>query len=105
MKYLAIFFLVLLFSISTITVYAQQPQLASYRETARILIDEKLMNQTTASVTLASTSPVEMRVPPELNEKILNATNVTSVVITNENRCIVGVQDQACVVVNIISPS
>jgi len=90
---------------SFVSVYAQQPQLASYRETAHILVDEKVQNKTTAFVTLASTSPVEMRVPADLSVKIQNTANVTSVVITNAENCIVGVQDQGCILVNIVSPS
>ena len=90
---------------SFVSVYAQQPQLASYRETAHILVDEKVQNKTTAFVTLASTSPVEMRVPADLSLKIQNTANVTSVVITNAENCIVGVQDQGCIIVNIVSPS
>jgi len=90
---------------SFITAYAQQPQLASYRETAHILIDEKIQNQTTAFITLASTSPVEIRVPTELNDKIHNASSVTSIVITNADKCILGVQDQGCVLINIASPT
>ena len=88
-----------------VSVYAQQPQLASYRETAHILVDEKVQNKTTAFVTLASTSPVEMRVPADLSLKVQNTANVTSVVITNAENCIVGVQDQGCILVNIVSPS
>ena len=87
------------------SVYAQQPQLASYRETANILIDEKVQNQTTAFITLTSTSPVEMRVPSDLIEKIKNTANVTSIVITNADHCIEGVQNQGCILINIISPS
>jgi hypothetical protein len=90
---------------SFVAVYAQQPQLASYRETAHILVDEKVQNKTTAFVTLASTSPVEMRVPADLSLKIQSAANVTSVVITNAQNCITGVQDQGCVLVNIVSPA
>ena len=90
---------------SFVTAYAQQPQLASYRETAGVLIDQKIQNQTTAFITLTSTSPVEMRVPPELAQKILNTANVTSVVITNANNCILGVQGQACVLVNMVQSS
>lgn len=88
-----------------VSVSAQQPQLASYRETAHILVDEKVQNKTTAFVTLASTSPVEMRVPADLSLKVQNTANVTSVVITNAENCIVGVQDQGCILVNIVSPS
>lgn len=97
--------ILLLLLISTVSAYAQQPQLASYRETAHILIDEKVQNRTTAFVTLASSSPVEMRVPADLSAKIQNTANVTSVVITNAENCIVGVQDQGCILVNIVSPS
>jgi hypothetical protein len=90
---------------SFVSSYAQQPQLASYRETAHILVDEKIQNQTTAFITLSSTSPVEMRVPADVSEKIRNTANVTSVVITNADRCIKGVQDQGCILINIVSPS
>ena len=91
---------------SFVSAYAQQPQLASYRETANILIDEKVQNRTSAFITLASTSPVEMRVPPDLSEKITNTANVTSVVITNADTCVIGVtKDQGCVIINIESPS
>jgi len=90
---------------SFVSVYAQQPQLASYRETAHILVDEKVQNKTTAFITLASTSPVEMRVPADLSQSIQNATSVSSVIITNAQNCVEGVQDQGCILVNIVSPS
>ena len=91
---------------SFVSVYAQQPQLASYRETANILVDEKVQNQTTAFITLASTSPVEMRVPTDLSEKLANTANVTSIAITNADTCVVGVtKDQGCIIINIVSPS
>ena len=90
---------------SFVSAYAQQPQLASYRETANILIDEKVQNQTTAFITLTSTSPVEMRVPSDLSEKIRNTANVTSVIITNADKCITGIQDQGCILINMVSPS
>lgn len=101
---LPVIFSLLLIS-SFVSVYAQQPQLASYRETAHILVDEKIQNQTTAFVTLASTSPVEMRVPTELAEKIKNTANVTSVVITNADKCILGILDQGCVIIVMNSTS
>lgn len=90
---------------SFVSAYAQQPQLASYRETAHILVDEKVQNQTTAFITLASTSPVEMRVPSDLSEKIRNTANVTSIVVTNADKCILGIQDMGCVIIVINSPS
>ena len=95
----------LLISSSFIMAYAQQPQLASYRETAHVLVDEKVQNQTTAFITLASTSPVEIKVPTDLNEKIHATSNLTSIVVTNADKCILGVQDQGCVLINIVSPT
>lgn len=96
-------FTVLMGSITS--AHAQQPQLATYRETAQVLVDEKIQNQTTAFITLSSTSPLEMRVPTTLDQKIANAANVTSVAITNANSCVLGVTDQICVVITIYSPS
>ncbi|MGI0094208.1 MAG: hypothetical protein ACREA8_08905 [Nitrosotalea sp.] len=90
---------------SFVSVYAQQPQLASYRETAHILVDEKIQNKTTAFITLASTSPVEMRVPADLSQSIQNTTSVSSVIITNAQNCVEGVQDQGCILINIVSPA
>ena len=104
----SLFVLSLIFTLlmtSFVTAYAQQPQLASYRETAHILVDEKIQNQTSASIILASTSPVEMRVPTDLSEKIKNTANVTSVSITNADRCILGIQDMGCVIIVMNSPS
>jgi hypothetical protein len=106
MKYVIALFLILsLFASPLVNVYAQQPQLATYRETAQVLIDEKIQNQTTASITLSSSSPLEMRVPTSLDEKIANAANVTSVAVTNADPCVPGVSGQTCVVVTIYSPS
>ncbi len=82
----------------------QQPQLASYHEIAQILVDDKIQNQTTAFIALSSTSPLEMRVPASLDEKIHNS-NITSIAITNANSCVLGVVNQACVLINVIQPS
>jgi hypothetical protein len=102
---LALSIIVSLLMTSCVAAYAQQPQLASYRETAHILVDEQVQNRTTAFITLASTSPVEMRVPADLSLKLQNTANVTSVSITNAQNCVLGVQDQGCIVITIVSPS
>src|SRR5579872_3223039 len=102
---LAVSVIVSLLMVSCVAVYAQQPQLASYRETAHILVDEQVQNRTTAFITLASTSPVEMRVPADLSLKLQNTANVTSVSITNAQNCVLGVQDQGCIVITIVSPA
>jgi hypothetical protein len=106
MKYFIVLLLIVsLFSSSMVSVNAQQPQLATYRETAQILIDEKIQNRTTVSITLSTTSPLEMRVPTSLDQKITNTANVTSIALTNADRCILGVQSQTCVVISIFDPS
>ncbi|MBI3639242.1 MAG: hypothetical protein HY223_02905 [Thaumarchaeota archaeon] len=107
MKHIIIFFLV--FSILVFNVfsaYAQQPQLASYHEVAQVLIDQKFQNQTTAFIGLESTSPLEMRVPVGLDQKIRNTANITSVTITNAQNCVLGVPKyDSCVLVTIDDPS
>lgn len=90
---------------SVTSAYAQQPQLATYRETAQLLIDEKIQNQTTAFITLSTTSPLEMHVPTSLDQKITDTANVTSVAITNADSCVEGVSGQTCVIITIYSPS
>jgi hypothetical protein len=106
MKYVITVSLILLvLASSMVSVYAQQPELATYRETAQVLVDEKIQNQTTAFITLSSTSPLEMRVPTSLDNKINNAANVTSVTITNADPCIPGAGGQTCVIITIYSPS
>jgi hypothetical protein len=106
MKRIIIFslvFSILIFNV--FSAYAQQPQLASYREIAQIFVDEKVQNQTTAFITLSTTSPLEMRVPAQLDEKIHNDSNITSVTITNAATCVLGVVNRACVLVNLSEPS
>src|SRR5437660_1630648 len=63
-------------------------------------IYKKFQNQTTAFITLSTTSPLEMHVPAELDQKIRNSVNVTSVTITNAQNCILGVPKyDSCVLV------
>jgi len=107
LKYIIIFSLVfstLVFNI--FSAYAQQPQLASFHEVAQVLIDQKFQNQTTAFIGLESTSPLEMRVPAGLDQKIRSTTNITSVTITNAQNCVLGVPKyDSCVLVTIDDPS
>ncbi|MGQ0794975.1 MAG: hypothetical protein ACT4N5_02165 [Nitrosopumilaceae archaeon] len=94
---LMVFFLILYTSDS----YAQQPRLATFHETAQVVIDQKFQNQTSASISVLSTSNQEILVPIELDEKIHSFKNVTAVVITNEDSCVLGVIDKTCVLINI----
>ena len=93
--------MIILLCFSTYDSFAQQPRLATFHETAQVVIDQKFQNQTSSSITVLSTSNQEIRVPIELDEKIRSMKNVTAVVITNEEKCILGVIDKACVLINI----
>lgn len=103
LRHITIFSLVFsLLILNVFSAYAQQTQLASFHEVAQILIDKKFQNQTTAFITLSSTSPLEMRVPAGLDQKIRNSANVTSVTITNAQNCVLGVPKyDSCVLVTI----
>ncbi len=91
--------------INVTSAYGQQPQLASYRETANILVDQKFQNLTTAFITLSTTSPLEMRVPAELDQKIHQNPSVSAVVVTNAQSCFQRIIDRTCVIVNITNQS
>ena len=93
--------MIILLCLSTHAAYAQQPRLATFHETAQVIIDQKFQNQTSTSISVLSTSIQEFRVPVELDQKIHNMKNVTAVIITNEDQCVLGVVDEACVLINI----
>ncbi|MGQ0771754.1 MAG: hypothetical protein ACT4NT_03160 [Nitrososphaerota archaeon] len=81
--------------------FAEQPRFATYHEIASVIIDQRISNNVTASVSLQTTSIQEFQVPPELDAKIRNNTEIIAVAITNENQCVLGVQEQICVLINI----
>lgn len=84
-----------------VPVFAEQPRLATFHEIASVIVDQRLSNNVTASVSLQTTSIQEFQVPPQLDAKIRNNTEIIAVVITNENQCVLGVQDEICVMINI----
>lgn len=81
--------------------YAQKPQLATFQETAQVIVDQKLSNNVTASVTLQTTSNQEIRIPSELERKILDTQGLIAVVVTSEERCVLGVEFDSCILINI----
>jgi hypothetical protein len=89
----------ILFSFSEI--YAQEPQLATFQETAQILIDQSISNNVTASITLQTTSNQEIRIPTELANKIQETDRLVAVIVTSEEQCVLGVQDESCIMINI----
>lgn len=97
-------------------VYAQTPELATYRETAHVLIDRVLQNQTGAFITLSTVSNLEMRVPTDLDNAIHSAKNVTSVSLSNSPSCAIAstahfqngtaiAPTQSCVIITIMDQS
>ena len=78
------------------------PQLATFQETAQILIDKRVSNNVTASVTLQSTSNQEFRIPSTLEQLVLDKKRIVAIVLTNANQCILGVIDEACILVNVL---
>jgi hypothetical protein len=81
--------------------YSQEINLATFQETAQVIIDKSLSKNVTASITLQSTSLQEIKIPVELEQKIREDTRVTAVVLTNQNQCVLGVFDQSCIIINV----
>ena len=77
-------------------------RLATYQETAQVIIDPVISNAVTAAITMQSTSGQEIRVPPDLEDRLLADDRVVAVVVTNEDRCVLGVQEGlSCIMVNV----
>ncbi len=95
--------IILVFGIFAITVnqaYSQEVGLATFQETAQVIIDKKSQN-VAASITLQTTSIQEIKIPPTLEEKIRENERISSIVITNQDECILGVVEEACVIINV----
>ena len=98
-----IFFLILivLIGISTNYVYSQELSLATFQEIAQIIVDKSISQNVIASITLQSTSIQEIRIPPELEQKIRESDRINAIVLTNNDKCVLGVVDQSCIMINV----
>ena len=98
-----LFFLsmIVLIGISTNYVYSQEVSLATFQETAQIIVDKRISQNVTASITLQSTSIQEIRIPAELERKIREDERVKAIILTNQGQCILGVVDQSCIMINV----
>jgi len=98
-----IFFLTLIMivGISTNYAYSQEVSLATFQETAQIIIDKSISQNVTASITLQSTSIQEIKIPAELEQKIREDKRVKAVILTNQEQCILGVVNQSCIMINV----
>ncbi|MEC4848659.1 MAG: hypothetical protein RI100_05670 [Nitrosarchaeum sp.] len=81
--------------------YSQETNLATFQETAQIIIDKSISQNVTASIALQSTSIQEIKIPAELEQKIREDRRITAIVVTNENHCILGVFDESCIIINV----
>jgi len=100
-KIIILFVLAGIFVITTNYAYSQEVKLATFQETSQVIIDKSRTQDTTASVTLQSTNIQEIKIPYELEQKIRENEKITSVIITNQQQCILGVVDESCIMINV----
>jgi hypothetical protein len=100
-KIITLFVLVGIFAVTTNYAYSQEASLATFRETAQVLVDKSRSQNVTASITLQTTSIQEMRISPEIEKKIRENEKVKSIIITNQQQCILGVVDESCIMINV----
>ncbi len=81
--------------------YSQEMSLATFQETAQVIIDKSISQNVTASIALQSTSIQEIKIPAELEQKIRENDRITAIVLTNQNQCILGVYDESCIIINV----
>ena len=87
--------------ISSNIVYSQEISLSTFQESAQLIIDNKMSQETITSITLLSTNIQEIKIPVEFEQKIKNNERIQAIIITNENNCILGVTDQSCILINV----
>lgn len=93
--------LIALGGISTGYAYSQEISLATFQETAQIIIDKSISQNVTASITLQSTSIQEIKIPAELEQKIRDNSRIEAIILTNQAQCVLGVVDQSCIIINV----
>ena len=89
------------FSISVNFAFSQEVSLATFQETAQVIVDKSRSQDITAAITLQTTSIQEIQIPSELEKKIRENDRITSVILTNEDQCILGVSNESCIMINV----
>jgi hypothetical protein len=77
-KKIIFFAAITLIVISTNYAYSQEMSLSTFQETAQIVIDKRITQNVTSSITLQSTSIQEIKVPVELEQRIRENENITA---------------------------
>ena len=90
-----------LFTISSNYAFSQEVGLATYQETAQIIIDKSISQNVTTSITLQSTSIQEIKISAELEQKIRENKRIEAVIVTNEKQCVLGVVEESCIIINV----
>ena len=93
--------LISLFIISSNYAFSQEVGLATYQETAQIIIDKSISQNVTTSITLQSTSIQEIKIPAEFEQKIRENKRIEAIILTNEAQCVLGVVDESCIIINV----
>ena len=88
-------------AISTNYAYSQEVNLATFQETAQVIVDKSISQNVTASITLQSTSIQEIKIPAELEQKIRENDRIKAIVLTNQDQCVLGVFEQSCIMINV----
>ena len=101
LKIIMIIMCVWIIAISTNSAYSQEINLATFQESAQLLIDNKISQETITSITLLSSNIQEIKIPMEFEQKIRDDKRIQAIVVTNENNCVLGVVDQSCILINI----
>ena len=101
-KIFGVLLAVAVIGISTNFAYSQEIGLATYQETAQVIVDRSISQNVTASITLQSTSIQEIRIPAELEQKLREDKRVEAVVVTNQAQCVLGVFEESCVMINVV---
>ena len=93
--------LIIFIGISGNNAYSQEIGLSTFQESAQVIIDNKISQETITSITLLSSNIQEIKIPIELEQKIRDNKRIQAIVVTNENNCVLGVTDQSCILINI----
>ena len=96
-----LFTIMVLIGISANYAYSQEVGLDTFQETAQIIVDKRISQNVTASITLQSTSVQDIKIPAELEQRIRENGNISAVIITNEGDCILGVYEESCIIINV----
>lgn len=100
-KKIIFFVMIVSITISINYTYSQEMSLSTFQETAQVIIDKRITQNVTSSITLQSTSIQEIKIPAELEQRIRENENITAVIITNQDNCVLGVFEESCIIINV----